>query len=245
MYTRPTNVYGGHRSGEETVTKICGVFLLLSGVLGLVAGPIAMRIDYPVFADFGDGETLSRFAAAWPTPFLFGLLQISLPCLALASSLGFYYWLKDAGAIVVLGVVLNALGLVFTTIQDGIEVALLHYLPTAYLAAEEPTRPALLAIGDFGETAMGVFGRLGIIAYVGLLLVNVEIWTLGRWRWVATLYFVAFVLIVIASTAAAVVPSLGVLFPVAFMLLRVWMISAALIMLRSGSGAVSDSRVLS
>ena len=237
MFTRLTTAHGKHASDDAAVTKICGAFLLLSGVLGFAAAPIAMSINYPVFVDFGDGETLSRFAAASPTPFLFGLLQILLPTLALASSVGFYYWLRSSGSVVVLGVVLNSLGLVFTTIQDGIEVTLLHYLPSAYLAADEASRPALLAIGDFGDTAMGVFGRLGIIAYTGLLLINWAIWRLNRWRWIAALYFVVFVLIAIASTAATVVPALGVLFPIAFMLLRVWMISAALIMLRSTPSA--------
>ena len=69
--------------GKTTTTKVCGVCLLLSGVLGLAAAPIAMSIGYPVFVDFGDGETLSRFAEAAPAPFLFGLLQISLPTFAI------------------------------------------------------------------------------------------------------------------------------------------------------------------
>jgi hypothetical protein len=220
--------------GDATVTRICGVFLLLSGALGLVAAPVAMSIGYPVFADFGDGEALSRLAAAAPAPFLFGLLQICLPTFALASSLGFYYLLRSAGAVVVLGVVLNALGLVFTTIQDGIEVTLVHYLPASYVAADEVTQPTALAIGEFGTTAMGVFGRLGIVGYVGLLLISWGMWRLGRWKWIAALYFAVFVLITGASIAATAIPALSVAFPIGFTGLRIWMILAALLMLRSG-----------
>lgn len=220
--------------GDATVTRLCGVCLLLSGVLGLVAAPVAVSIGYPVFADFGDGEALSRLAATAPAPFLFGLLQICLPTLALASSLGFYYLLRSAGAVVVLGVMLNALGLVFTTIQDGIEVTLVYYLPPTYVAANEAARPALLAIGDFGTTAMGVFGRLGIVGYVGLLLISWGMWKLGRSRWIAALYFAVFVLITGANVATTAIPALGVAFPVGFTGLRIWMILAAVLMLRSG-----------
>src|SRR5262245_66628900 len=125
--------------GDATVTKICGSGLLLSGVLGILSAPIAINVGYPVVVDFGDGETLLRFAAA-PAPLLFGLLQLFLPTLALASPLGFWYVLRSAGSIVLLGVVLNLVGLVFTTIQDAIELTLLLYLPPAYVAAGD-TRP--------------------------------------------------------------------------------------------------------
>jgi hypothetical protein len=226
------------------------VSLLLSGVLGLAAAPIAMRIGYPVFVDFGDGETLSRFAAAAPAPFLFGLLQVSLPTLALVSPLGFHYLLRNAGSTVLLGVVLNSLGLVFTTIQDGIEITLLYYLPRAYVAADEAVRPALLALGDFGGTAMGVFGRLGGVAFVGMVLINLAMWTYGgRWKFVAGLGIAAGAVILTAATLPAVSRELSFLeigFPIGFIALRIWMIAAALIMIRWAPehGAASEPMIL-
>jgi hypothetical protein len=213
------------------------VALLASGLLGLVIAPIAISLGYPIFIDYGDGETLSRFASTMPTPFLFGLLQLSLPTLALVSPLGFYYVLRGAGSSVVLGVLLNSLGLVFSTIQDGIEVALVHYLPPAYATADAATRPALLAIGDFGVTAMNVFGRLGSVSFVGMLLINLAMWARGSrgWKVLAGLGIAANVVILIAATLPAIFTRLSLLelgFPIGFMALRIWMVAAAVIMLR-------------
>jgi hypothetical protein len=196
-----------------------------------------MRLGYPIFIHYGNGETLSRFAATAPTPFLFGPLQLSLPTLALMSPLGFYYLLRGAGSGVVLGVVLNSLGLVFTTIQDGIEVTLLHYLPSAYASAEIATRPALLAIGDFGETAMNVFGRLGAVAFIGMLLINFAMWAGGGrgWKFIAGLGIGANVVILTAATLPAISAQFSFLeigFPIGFIALRIWMIVTAVIMLR-------------
>ena len=144
--------------GSSSATKICGVCLLCSGVLGLGLPPFGSSIGYPIFVDFGDAATLRHFASIWPLPLWFAVLAAMVPTLTLSSGLGFCYMLKDQGAIVVLGVVLLSLGLVFTLAQDGIELTLVASLPQAYAAADPAARPALLAIGDLGATAMNVFG---------------------------------------------------------------------------------------
>jgi hypothetical protein len=221
---------------DSVVAKICGAFLGLSAVLGLAAGPIAGMIGYPLVVDFADAATLSSFAAAWPAPFLFCLLQLSLPTLALASGLGFYHVVGIARPILVLGVLLWSLGLVLTTAQDAIEVSLAYYLPNAYAQADETTRAALLAIGGVGGTAMNVFGRLGIVAYAGLLLINLAIWRRGgRWKLVAAAGITSVVVIGCAAMLAPLSPRLGFLvigFPIGFILLRIWMIVMAVTMLR-------------
>jgi hypothetical protein len=223
--------------GELTVTRICGVLLLLSGVFGIAIAPIAISLEYPPFIDFGDAATLTRFAATAPVPVLFDLLQVSLPMTALVSALGFYYLLRDQGATVVLGVALYAFGLVFATIQDGIELSLAVYLPAAYVSAEPTLQPALLTLGDFGATAMDVFGRLGSLAFLGLVLINLAFWKRGR-KVVAVVGIVAASVILVAATLPAISGSLefvGVGFPIGFMGLRVWMIASAVLMLRSKS----------
>jgi len=217
---------------DTTVTRLCGAFTLLSAVLGLAGAPIAASIGYPIFADFGDGDTLLAMASNWPTPLLFGLLQITLPTLALAGALGYYYLLKDGGPLVVLGVVLLCSGLVFTIAQDGIEIALIDALPRAYAAADAAARPALLTVGDAGTSALGVFGRLGVIGLIGTLLLALTMWRLRRWRWIAGLYFVVFVLTMAANTLAALVPVLGIAFPLGYSLLRVYMLAIGGVMLR-------------
>jgi hypothetical protein len=231
---------------DTTVTRICGTCLLLSGLLGLAAPPIAIGLGLPVFVDFGDGETLSRFAALAPAPFLFALWQVSMPTLAMASSLGFYYLLQESGSAVVLGVVLNSLGLVFTTIQDGIEVTLTHYLPAAYVAAASAERPAPLALGDVGATAMGVFGRLGSVAFLGMMLINLAMWWRGgRWKLLGALGIGADVVIlgaVILSALFSQLSIMGIGFPIGFIALRVWMILAAVAMWRWTPEAPVGSR---
>ena len=216
---------------ETTVTKLCGFFTLLSAVLGLAGAPISMSIGYPIFADFGDAETLVAMAASWPAPFLFGLLQIALPTLALAGALGYYYLLRDGGPLVVLGVVLLCSGLVFTIAQDGVEVALVDALPRAYAAATTE-RAALLAAGDVGTSAIGVFGRLGMVGLIGTLLLALSMWRLRRWRWIAGLYFVVFALTMVANTLATMVPQLGITFALGYTLLRVYMLAVGVVMVR-------------
>src|SRR5262245_52646138 len=215
----------GAAMGERTVVRFCGVCQLLAGVLGLAAAPIAMSIGYPMLVDFGDSSVLTQFAAAAPWPFLFALLQISLPTLTLSATPGFYWMLRDRGPGVVLGVALMMAGLVFTTIQDGVEVTLVHYLPAAYASATEAARPALLAIGDFGGTAMDVFGRLGSVAFAGLLLINLAMWTCGgRRRLVAALGIIAGTVILIAAFVPPLFNGLAFLaigFPVGFIALRI------------------------
>src|SRR5688500_3351571 len=142
--------------GSSSVTKICGACLLLSGVLGLGLPAFGSSIGYPIFVDFGDAATLQHFASIWPLPLWFAVLAAIVPTLTLSSGPGFYYMLKHDGAIVVLGVALLSLGLVFTVAQDGIEVTLVAYLPRAYVAADPTARPALLALGGAGATAMSV-----------------------------------------------------------------------------------------
>jgi hypothetical protein len=217
---------------DTTVTKLCGAFTLLSAVLGLVGVPIAMSIGYPIFADFGDGDTLLALASSWPAPLLFGVLQIALPTLMLGGTLGYFYLLKDGGALVVLGVVLACSGLVFTIAQDGIEVALVDALPRAYAAADAAARPGLLAVGAAGTSAIGVFGRLGIVALIGTLLLALSMWRLRRWRWIAGLYFVVFALTTVANTLATLVAPLAIAFPLGYTLLRVYLLAIGIVMWR-------------
>ena len=228
---------------DRSAARICGVFFLLSGVLGLVLPPLGMSIGYPIFANFGDEAMLLHFASTWPLPLWFALLQLATPAFALAGVPGFYYVLKRAGSLAVLGVVMACLGMVFTTAQDGIETTLVAYLPRAYAAADAAARPALLAIGNVGTTAMEVFaGRLGIVGYVGLLLVNWAMFKLGgRWRYLAGIGIAAVVFIQIAGILPGISAQLafaGVGFPVGFILLRVWMIATGVIMIRWKPDAV-------
>ena len=43
---------------ERTVTRLCGMSLVFSGVVGLAAAPVGASIGYPIVIDFGDGSTL-------------------------------------------------------------------------------------------------------------------------------------------------------------------------------------------
>jgi hypothetical protein len=219
---------------DRAVTKICGVFLLMSGVLGLALAPFAMHIGYPIFANFGDASMLLHFAATWPLPLWFALLSSAVPALALSSGLGFYHVLREEGSLVVLAVVLLSFGLMFTVAQDGIELTLVTYLPLAYAAADSTARPALLAIGNVGTAAMSVFaGQLGTIGYVGIFLLN---WAMLKRGWPWTLLagtgLFAAVAIVIAGTLSAQFPVARAGFPIGFILLRLWMIVMGVIMFR-------------
>jgi hypothetical protein len=222
---------------DARATKICGTFLFLSGVLGLALAPVAMRIGYPLFADFGNGEMLLRFASTWPAPLWFDLMQVSVPALMLAAAPGFFYLLRSGGSLVVLGVVLTSLGLVFTTAQDGVELTLVVYLPRAYATADAAARPALLAIGGAGSTAMGVFaGVLGILGFVGLAMINWSMIELGgRLKLMGSVGLAAILIILIAGLPAALsIPFAftNVGFPVGFITLRLWMIVMGVTMFR-------------
>jgi hypothetical protein len=218
-----------------TTTRLCGVLTLLSAVLGLAAVPIAIRIGYPLPTDFGDAATLFRIASIQDASLRFGFLQILLPSLALCGAPGYYYLLRGAGSTVPVGVALMCVGWGFTTAQDGIEVALVHALPPAFAAADAASRPALLAVGELGTTALAVFGRLGTIGYFGLLLVNAGLWTTGRWRPLAGLYFIAFAIGIPAGLFFTMVPALGIGMPIFGVLLRIYMAAMGMLMIRGAS----------
>jgi hypothetical protein len=89
-----------------------------------------------------------------------------------------------------------------------------------------------MAVGDAGTSALGVFGRLGVIGLIGTLLLASTMWRLRRWRWIAGLYFVVFALTMVANTLATLVPPLGITFPLGYSLLRVYMLTIGIVMLR-------------
>ena len=63
------------------------------------------------------------------------------------------------------------------------------------------------------------------------LLLNWSMWKLGRAKWIAATYFVAFALMLLGTVLAAIVPLFGLAAALGFNALRIWMIAAAVLML--------------
>ena len=184
--------------------------------------------------DFGDAATLRRFASIWLLPLWLAVLAAIVPTLTLSSGLGFYYMLKDQGAIVVLGVAPPVVAAVFTVAQDGIEFDA-GRVPSAGVRGRR-SGSQTRAAGDRRCRCHG-HERLrrgsGMVGYVGMLLINCAMLRRGGyWRLIAGAGLLSAVAIIIASTLSPMVPFAQAGFPIGFILLRVWMIVMAVMMIR-------------
>ena len=138
--------------------KVCGVCAILTAAtllvgLILLVGPV----DYP---DTDEIETIllalhndrvAYLAARWFI--VFGLV------LAMASSLGFYYLLREAGGLMWIAIVGFITGTVFVMTQSFIELAIAFELVPAYVDAAEATRPSLEVMGN-------TFHVMGVLSLV-------------------------------------------------------------------------------
>ena len=141
--------------GLLKVSGVCAILTAATLLVGLILllGPV----DYPDTDDIGtillalDNDRVAYLTARWFI--LFGLV------LAMASSLGFYYVLREAGGLLSIAIIGFITGTVFVMIQSFIELAIAYELVPAYVDATAATRPALEVMGN----TLHVTGVLSVV----------------------------------------------------------------------------------
>jgi hypothetical protein len=206
-----------------------GVVLVITIALGVATGGAG-----PMGIDFGDPAVLAQLAARGGTQHLIEGMALTAPALALGAGLG---WLMLAGdrAIGRLGIVLWYAGMIFVLVQDGIELALVQVLPSAY--ADNPG--ATVIVGTAGSAIIGILTMLGDgISNVGAIILALAILQgSGRYRVAALILLASSSLLLIG----VMLPALSVLRLPGFVLFLVWLFAAGIELLRGA--AESGQRV--
>jgi hypothetical protein len=149
-----------------------------------LAIPIAVAADIPPGRiDFGNANTLQRLVTAMPGALWLAQLSLIGPTIALGTGIGWYQVLRTVGSYVAFGVALwyLILGMVLVVTQDAVEVAIVDYLPSAYVAADASLRPSLLALGAGASRSLDMVAAVGdSLSFLGLALINVALWRYRR-----------------------------------------------------------------
>jgi hypothetical protein len=148
-------------STDSSLTRISAICSFLSPLCVCLAIPIAVAADIPPGRiDFGNANTLQRLVTAMPGALWLAQLSLIGPTIALGTGIGWYQVLRTVGSYVAFGVALwyLILGMVLVVTQDAVEVAIVDYLPSAYVAADASLRPSLLALG-LGRRARSIWWR--------------------------------------------------------------------------------------
>ncbi|MBZ5632235.1 MAG: hypothetical protein LAO55_03830 [Acidobacteriia bacterium] len=164
---------------DTLTTKIAGVFVLLSmavefAALGLAfshgSGPASMNA-----MNWGVGEQLVIFQPSW-MGILFSLAVLS-PCLSMLAWPGMYYILAPGGSSAFYGVIVSSLGMLFGVVAEAIRLSMVMTLPSAYVAASDAARPAVLTLGAFLGHLFQILAQTSLIVLyaVGMPLIALAI----------------------------------------------------------------------
>jgi len=225
-------------STDSSLTRISAICSFLSPLCVFVAIPIAVAADIPPGRiDFGNANTLQRLVTAMPSALWLAHLSLIGPTIALGTGIGWYQVLRTVGSYVAFGVVLWYLGMVLIVTQDAVEVAIVDYLPAAYVAADASLRPSLLALGAGTSRSLDMVAAVGdSLSFLGLALINVALWRYRpTLRPLAGLGFVSVFLILGGLSLPSVssgLQGLARLFPAGFMLFMLWMVGMGIVLLR-------------
>ena len=136
---------------DTSTTKIAGVFVLLSMAAEFAAlflafshgsGPASMNA-----MNWGVGEQLVVFQPSW-MGVLFSL-AVMAPCLSMLAWPGMYHVLASGGSSAFYGVIVATLGMLLGVVAEAIRLAMVMTLPSAYRAASDSAKPAVLTLGAY------------------------------------------------------------------------------------------------
>lgn len=167
---------------SAVILKISGACAILSVLLLLGGVPLAaglQGVGGPGLIAFGDGEVLTRLAAAAPRTIWIDTVALVGPMVALLSGAG---WLLLAGnqrPLAAFGTLLWYIGISFVIAQDAIQLAVVTTLPPAYVEASEIAKPAIETFGATLAYVIEVLASVGIASGVGFLLVCIALLRAG------------------------------------------------------------------
>jgi hypothetical protein len=151
--------------------------LLLLGGVPLAAG--LQGVAGPGLIAFGDGEVLTRLAAAAPRIIWIDAVALVGPMVALPSGAGWHLLAGNERPLAALGTLLWYIGISFVIAQDAIQLAVVTTLPPAYVEASEIAKPAIATFGATLAYVIEVLARVGIVSSVGFLLVCIALLRAG------------------------------------------------------------------
>jgi hypothetical protein len=135
--------------------------------------------------NLGSGEQLVALEQSrWlVTLLIFGVLA---PCLSLLVWPGMYPVLKPARAAALYGVLVSCFGFMAGMVAEVIRLSVIMSLPSAYVAATDAARPAILAVGAVLQNVFHLLQFTSFLAIfaVGMPLIALAIFragTLPRW----------------------------------------------------------------
>jgi hypothetical protein len=195
---------------SATILKISGACAILSALLLLCGVPLAAGLQGlggPGLIAFGDGEVLTRLAAAAPRPIWIDTIALAGPVVALPSGAGWHLLAGRDKPLAVFGTLLWYIGIVFVIAQDAIQLAVVTTLPPAYVAASEIARPAIEAFGATLAYVIEVLASLGIASNVGFPLVCIALLRAATApRWIPLLGIAVSLLALVARAAQYAFP---------------------------------------
>jgi hypothetical protein len=232
---------------ESAVLKIAGAFSLLSALAMLTAIPIAAGLQGfggPGPINFGSGMVLSQLAATAPRPAWVDTLALLGPVLGLPAGAG-WYLISRQHTLATLGILLWYLGMVFTIMQDAVQIALVVTFPAAYVAADPVIQPALEIVGSSASSLIVIVSRVGAIGWLGCLFVSLSMVKIPRIpKWMSYLGIAASAVALVSVYGQALFPKValfGIGVPVGIMtFIVVWVPAIGIVMLNWKN---DDSRV--
>jgi hypothetical protein len=163
---------------NKAILKISGASATLSPLLLVGGVPLAAGLQGlggPGLIAFGDGEVLTRLAAAAPRTIWIDTIALIGPMVALLSGAGWHLLAGNQRLLAAFGTLLWYIGISFIIAQDAIQLAVVTTLPPAYVAATEVAKPAIEAFGATLAYIIEVLASVGIASNVGFLLVCIAL----------------------------------------------------------------------
>jgi hypothetical protein len=218
-----------------SVTKVAAVFSILSPVTIFVLIPLGIsQGGSPLPLDFGKPEELARLHKGMPMTMWIETLALIAPVLALGAGFGWYALLAPTVSYAGFAVGVWYLGMIFVVINDALELGVAARLPAAYEAADDRTRPALLAFGASLSSVIDAFAALGILGHVSTVLIAFAMTQLAGFpHWAGWLGVVGEGLVVVMRIVTALLPEVrafGPLMSLGFVLYIIWMIVTGYVM---------------
>jgi hypothetical protein len=195
---------------DNAILKISALFSFAT-FASIVAGiPIKAKlgaIGGPGPINFADGELLSKLHAAEPATVWVDTAALVGPVLGLGAGIGWYLLLNKHSALALYGTLLWYLGMLFIVAQDAMQLAVVSTLPAEYVAASDASKPAIAAMASVLAYIIEVLASVGVISYVGSLLIGVACLRCSLVpKWLGWLCVVASLVATVSSVLAMLLP---------------------------------------
>jgi hypothetical protein len=198
-----------------SIIKIAAACSFLSPLCILAGVPVAASlggVGGPGPIDFGSGVVLTQLAMAAPRTIWVDTLALVSPVLALPVGAGWYLMLDHQRPLAALGTLLWYLGMVFVIAQDALQLAVVSTLPSAYVAADPPIKPALEVFGNSVALVIEVLAAVGVASGAGFMLLSLAMLRSPRIpRWIAILGLAANAAAILSTGARFLVPNVEIL----------------------------------